>query len=98
MSKKNKFAFLLNLIISLILLIVWPLHINEKGHTHEDGECAVCISITSPQVNSDFGNKLINKPEGFILTIQLSFENILVENFFYKTLIRSPPILLKNPC
>ncbi len=94
MVRKNVFVVVLNVLLFLSIVTAWPLHINEKGHNHESGKCFICILITSPQLNSDCGSKLIKRFENFIFILQLFIENLLLKDFYHYSLTRAPPVFI----
>jgi len=91
MHQKKFFIVSLNTILSLLIFALWPIHINEKEHTQEDGKCPICISITSPQLNSDCGSELILKTREFIGFQEPFVKGLPAKDFYAFSLPRSPP-------
>lgn len=89
--KRKTVALILNAVFSFIIAAAWPFHINEKGHSHHEGKCSICISVTAPQLNSDCGNNIISRPEGFISIFDF-FSDVIKDkysvSFFFS---RAPP-------
>jgi len=86
---KNK--YLLSLFFVWVIVFTWALHINENNHSHKNGECQICISITSPQLNSDCGSELISRANLNFFIINLLIELTPFFNFFQYKLTRAPP-------